>query len=93
LTTAEEAARLPIKTFASGATNSMRGASYLAGVDLVSRETNRFSTDDSEGKRSGKSMIVVDVGGTTTDVGVLLPSGYPRQAAAFIEGVFSNKIL
>ncbi|KAF8182301.1 Hydantoinase/oxoprolinase [Pholiota molesta] len=92
LTTAEEAARLPIKTFASGATNSMRGASYLAGVDLVSRETNRFSTDDSEGKRSGKSMIVVDVGGTTTDVGVLLPSGYPRQAAAFIEvaGVRTN---
>jgi len=31
-------------------------------------------------------MIVVDIGGTTTDVGVLLPSGFPRQAAAFIEG-------
>ena len=52
----------------------MRGASYLAGIDLEKQE------------RSGKSVIVVDVGGTTTDVGVLLPSGFPRQAAAFIKG-------
>jgi len=80
LITAAEAARLPIKTFSSGATNSMRGASYLAGIDLVKQE------------RSGNSVIVVDVGGTTTDVGVLLPSGFPRQAAAFIKvaGVRTN---
>ena len=52
----------------------MRGASYLAGIDLVPKDA-----------RDGKSIVVVDVGGTTTDVGVLLPSGYPRQAAAFIE--------
>jgi len=52
----------------------MRGASYLAGVHL--KKEDGF----------GKSMIVVDIGGTTTDVGVLLPSGFPRQAAAFIEG-------
>ena len=64
---------MPIKTFSSGATNSMRGASYLAGIDLVKQE------------RSGNSVVVVDVGGTTTDVGVLLPSGFPRQAAAFIK--------
>jgi N-methylhydantoinase A/oxoprolinase/acetone carboxylase beta subunit len=51
----------------------MRGASYLAGIDLVKQE------------RSGNSVVVVDVGGTTTDVGVLLPSGFPRQAAAFIK--------
>ena len=56
----------------------MRGASYLAGIDLNKQEG------------SGKSIIVVDVGGTTTDVGVLLPSGFPRQAAAFIEGA-SNR--
>ncbi|KAF9481135.1 DUF917-domain-containing protein [Pholiota conissans] len=88
LTTADEAARLPIRTFASGATNSMRGASYLAGIDLMRHEID----DGNDGKRHGKSMIVVDVGGTTTDVGVLLPSGYPRQAAAFIEvaGVRTN---
>ncbi|KAF8815022.1 hypothetical protein BYT27DRAFT_7201118 [Phlegmacium glaucopus] len=38
LTTAAEAARLPIRTFSSGATNSMRGASYLAGIDLKRQE-------------------------------------------------------
>lgn len=78
MTTAAEATRLPIKTFSSGATNSMRGASYLAGIDLAKQES------------SGKSIIVVDVGGTTTDVGVLLPSGFPRQAAAFIKGTFEQ---
>ena len=51
----------------------MRGAAFLAGLD-ESNEVYR-----------GKSTIVVDIGGTTTDVGVLLPSGFPRQAAAFIE--------
>ncbi|KAJ6460352.1 hydantoinase/oxoprolinase [Mycena vitilis] len=80
LTSATDAARLPIRTFSSGATNSMRGASFLAGIDLQKKEG------------TPKSMIVVDVGGTTTDVGVLLPSGFPRQAAAFIEvaGVRTN---
>ncbi|KAK7032883.1 hypothetical protein R3P38DRAFT_2618769 [Favolaschia claudopus] len=80
LMSAEDAARLPIRTFCSGATNSMRGASFLAGIDLRRKEL------------TGKSLIVVDVGGTTTDVGVLLPSGLPRQAAAFVEvgGIRTN---
>lgn len=58
----------------------MRGAAFLAGLD------------DNKQQTEGKSVIVVDVGGTTTDVGVLLPSGFPRQAAAFIEvaGVRTN---
>ncbi|KAK8038346.1 d-amino acid hydantoin hydrolase (hydantoinase) [Apiospora phragmitis] len=30
------------------------------------------------------SAIVADIGGTTTDVGVLLPSGLPRQASAYV---------
>ncbi|KAI5461836.1 hypothetical protein BGZ63DRAFT_509430 [Mariannaea sp. PMI_226] len=64
---AETAARLPIRTFSSGPTNSMRGAAYLC----------RLYT--SAGNNS-PTAIVCDVGGTTTDVGVLLPSGYPRQA-------------
>ncbi|KAF8957579.1 DUF917-domain-containing protein [Flammula alnicola] len=93
LTTAARAARLPIKTFSSGATNSMRGASYLAGVDLKNSHIDGSDgfNGGAERKRS-QSMIVVDVGGTTTDVGVLLPSGFPRQAAAFIEvaGVRTN---
>ena len=33
LTTTASAARLPIRTFASGPTNSMRGAVFLAGID------------------------------------------------------------
>jgi len=80
LTTAASAARLPIRTFASGPTNSMRGAAFLAGLD------------DQKTTQQRKSTIVVDIGGTTTDVGVLLPSGFPRQAASFIEvgGVRTN---
>jgi len=61
------AAKVPIRTFSSGATNSMRGAAYLAGHEI-----------------GGSSAIVVDIGGTTTDVGVLLPSGLPRQASAYV---------
>uniref|UniRef100_A0A8H7K6G1 Hydantoinase/oxoprolinase N-terminal domain-containing protein n=1 Tax=Bionectria ochroleuca TaxID=29856 RepID=A0A8H7K6G1_BIOOC len=64
---AETAARLPIRTFSSGPTNSMRGAAYLC----------KLYTDAGN---SSPTTIVCDVGGTTTDVGVLLPSGYPRQA-------------
>lgn len=30
-------------------------------------------------------IIVADIGGTSTDVGVLLKSGFPRPAAAFVE--------
>ena len=80
LTTAASAARLPIRTFASGPTNSMRGAAFLAGLDEKQTTQQR------------KSTIVADIGGTTTDVGVLLPSGFPRQAASFIEvgGVRTN---
>ncbi|KAF8521388.1 Hydantoinase/oxoprolinase [Hysterangium stoloniferum] len=83
LTTAEAAARLPIRTFSSGATNSMRGAAFLAGLGL--KDGNIVS-------KTNQSIIVADIGGTTTDVGVLLPSGFPRQAAAFIKvgGVRTN---
>ncbi|KAI4747149.1 DUF917-domain-containing protein [Aureobasidium sp. EXF-12298] len=63
----EMASRLPIRTFSSGPTNSMRGAAYLA-----QGETN-------------EAMMVVDIGGTTTDVGLLLANGFPRQAAAYSE--------
>lgn len=62
------ASEVPIRTFSSGATNSMRGAAYLAGHDTL---------------RS--AVIVADIGGTTCDVGVLLPSGLPRQASAYTE--------
>ncbi|TFY61253.1 hypothetical protein EVG20_g7127 [Dentipellis fragilis] len=64
---AHNAARLPIRTFASGPTNSMCGARFLAQSDYK------------------EALLVVDIGGTSTDVGMLLPSGFPRQAAAVTE--------
>lgn len=68
------ASKLPIRTFSSGPTNSMRGAAFLTQNAVK------------------ESMIVVDIGGTTTDVGLLLANGFPRQAAAFSEiaGVRTN---
>ncbi|KAL5116927.1 hypothetical protein ACEQ8H_005144 [Pleosporales sp. CAS-2024a] len=65
----EAASRLPIRTFSSGPTNSMRGAAFLVG----------------EKDQKGEAMMVVDVGGTTTDVGLLLANGFPRQQAAYSE--------
>jgi len=67
---ASEAARYPVLTFASGPTNSMRGAAMLAGVG--------------EG-------IVVDIGGTTTDVG-FLQHGFPRESSLSVDigGVRTN---
>lgn len=70
LMTAEFAARYPVLTFASGPTNSMRGAAFLSGVH---------------------DAIVLDVGGTTTDAGVLV-RGFPREASFAVEigGVRTN---
>jgi hypothetical protein len=74
LTDAATAAELPIKTFASGPTNSMTGAAFLASLD---RGENP--------KQSGQQVLVVDIGGTTSDVCALLPSGLPRQAPNYVE--------
>ncbi|KAH7926166.1 hydantoinase [Leucogyrophana mollusca] len=77
LLTCEQASHLPIRTFSSGPTNSMRGAAFLASL---------------ESEIPKQSALVVDIGGTTTDIGMLLPSGFPRQAAARHElcGVLLN---
>lgn len=74
---ADTAAEYPIKTFASGPTNSMTGAAFLAGLD----HKNRADQSDS----MEPQVLVVDIGGTTTDVCALLPSGFPRQAPGFVE--------
>jgi len=66
----DAAARLPIRTFSSGPTNSMRGAAFLV---------------EGEKDQKGEAMMVIDVGGTTTDVGLLLANGFPRQQAAYSE--------
>jgi N-methylhydantoinase A/oxoprolinase/acetone carboxylase beta subunit len=62
--------RYPVLTFASGPTNSMRGAALLAGL---------------------KDAMVVDIGGTTSDVGMLM-RGFPREAAVSVDigGVRTN---
>lgn len=59
---AELAARFPVLSFASGPTNSMRGAAFLTGL---------------------KDALVVDVGGTTADIGAL-KAGFPREANAIV---------
>lgn len=70
LMNADFASDYPVLTFASGPTNSMRGAAFLSGL---------------------KDAIVIDVGGTTTDVGVL-QHGFPRVAALAVSigGVRTN---
>ena len=67
---AEFARRFPVLTFASGPTNSLRGASKLSGLS---------------------DAIVVDIGGTTSDIGVL-QNGFPRESNIVIEvgGVRTN---
>jgi len=70
LMAAAHAERFPVLTFASGPTNSMRGAAFLSGH---------------------KDALVLDIGGTTTDVG-LLQHGFPRQAGTTVDigGVRTN---
>jgi N-methylhydantoinase A/oxoprolinase/acetone carboxylase beta subunit len=70
LMSVDYAERYPVATFASGPTNSMRGAAFLSGL---------------------RDCAVVDIGGTTSDVGVLL-HGFPREASVSVEigGVRTN---
>ena len=60
---AAQAARFPVHCFASGPTNSLRGAAFLSGLE---------------------DAMVVDVGGTTSDVGCLR-HGFPREANNNVE--------
>lgn len=81
---ADTAAEYPIKTFASGPTNSMTGAAFLAGIDNKPRAVSN-GNGANQGDSEEPQIIVVDIGGTTTDVCSLLPSGFPRQAPGFVE--------
>ena len=67
---ADDVQRYPVLTFASGPTNSMRGAVYLARI---------------------QDAMVVDIGGTTSDIG-MLRNGFPRQSTNFVDvgGVKTN---
>lgn len=73
LADAASAAELPVKTFASGPTNSLIGAAFLQGYGQGAQDA------------SGEQVIICDIGGTTSDVCALLPSGFPRQAPNFVE--------
>ena len=66
----DSVARHPVLTFASGPTNSMRGAALLSSAD---------------------SALVIDIGGTTTDVGALV-NGFPRESSIAVDigGVRTN---
>lgn len=66
----EHARHYPVSTFASGPTNSMRGAGALSGL---------------------MDCAVIDIGGTTTDVGILR-NGFPREAPVSVNigGVRTN---
>ena len=70
LMAADFIARYPALTFASGPTNSLRGAAVLSGIE---------------------DAIVVDIGGTTSDVGVLA-GGFPRESNSYVDvgGVRTN---
>lgn len=81
---ADAAAEYPIKTFASGPTNSMTGAAFLAGLDKPKPMAVQTFLGE-KNKEDKHQVLVVDIGGTTTDVCALLPSGFPRQAPNFVE--------
>ncbi|ORY06158.1 hypothetical protein BCR34DRAFT_490386 [Clohesyomyces aquaticus] len=80
LSASSEASYHPVRCFSSGPTNSARGGAFLA-----SHQLQDCGSGDIE-------VLVVDVGGTTTDVCALLKSGFPRQSAAFVKiaGVRTN---
>ena len=60
----------PVATFASGPTNSMRGAAITSGFD---------------------TCAVIDVGGTTADIGLLV-NGFPRETSTEVKvaGIRTN---
>lgn len=70
LMSAETVEKFPVYTFASGPTNSIRGAAFLSGL---------------------AEAVVVDIGGTTCDIGVL-KNGFARESSIAVDigGVRTN---
>lgn len=70
LMSADFVEKYPVLTFASGPTNSMRGAAFLSGLSHA---------------------LVADIGGTTTDIGMLM-NGFPRESSVNVDigGVRTN---
>ena len=81
----QEALDFPVKLVTSGPSNSMIGASFISQLESKGLDED-ISTDEQDG------VIIIDVGGSTTDAGVLLRNGFPRQASAYsrVAGVQVN---
>ncbi|KIW35587.1 uncharacterized protein PV07_02274 [Cladophialophora immunda] len=83
---APDAIDLPIRTFNSGPTNSIRGGEFL------------WTTASTEAEHRGiaavrqDALVVIDIGGTTSDSGLLLPNGLPRMSSlmSLVGGVRTN---
>jgi N-methylhydantoinase A/oxoprolinase/acetone carboxylase beta subunit len=71
---AQAAETFPVYSFASGPTNSMRGAAFLS----------KRWISDGHGPSGSADALVIDVGGTTTDIGILR-HGFPREANNVVE--------
>ncbi|KAI1611072.1 beta subunit of N-methylhydantoinase A/acetone carboxylase [Exophiala viscosa] len=82
ITDAIAARKAPIKTFSSGTTNSLTGAIFLSGIH------NKKGAVDLETDQ----VLMVDIGGTTSDFAALSSSGFPRQSNAIVDiaGVRTN---
>ena len=71
----EQVLKYPIRTFASGPTNSMKGSALL------------LSNKHSKILKNGKIMVI-DIGGTTSDAGLLV-NGFPQLSATTVKlGMF-----
>ncbi|KAL4886062.1 hypothetical protein BJY04DRAFT_213599 [Aspergillus karnatakaensis] len=81
---AEEAVDKPIRTFNSGPTNSIRGGEFLwRAAGKASGQEEKPRTDP---------LVVIDIGGTTSDSGLLLPNGLPQMSSitGLVGGVRTN---
>lgn len=81
---ASEAVELPIRTFNSGPTNSIRGGEFLW-----------RAAAEADGQQQGdrtEPLAVIDIGGTTSDSGLLLPNGLPQMSSimSLVGGVRTN---
>ncbi|KAL3443378.1 hypothetical protein BJX65DRAFT_199400 [Aspergillus insuetus] len=81
---AEEAVDRPIRTFNSGPTNSIRGGEFLW------RAAVKASGEEQQART--EPLVVIDIGGTTSDSGLLLPNGLPQMSSitGLVGGVRTN---
>lgn len=81
---APDAIDLPIRTFNSGPTNSIRGGDFLWNASSAGAGETPAERQD--------ALVVIDIGGTTSDSGLLLPNGLPRMSSvmSLVGGVRTN---